>query len=213
MKRAEVRQLGGPSVGWAGRGHTSAPHQHGRRLGLRMSSCLWRDLDPKTEKAAGGNRRLKRPGPVSASEPAGVRTPVDRHGGAPLLWLAFPRPGHAWARSLCFGGGGRARLFLSCFVGRARSPPRSAHVPAACGGYPAASRRPGKVPGVLSPALLRGAAGAQASWAGTGGVTARAAGLAPVGYSGPQAPTTSRWACREMRRSRARSGRLKSLGT
>lgn len=112
-----------------------------------------------------------------------------------------------------FGGGDRARLFLSCFVGRARSPPRGAHDPAACGGCPAASRRPVEVPGVLSPSLLRGAAGAQASGAGDGGVTARVAGLAPAGCSDPQAPATSRWACRETRRSRARSGRLNSLGT
>lgn len=135
-----------------------------------MSSCLWRDLDPKTENAAGGNWRLKRPGPVSALEPARVRRPGgSARRGTFGFCLIFLRQGHAWARSLCFGGGGRAWLFISCPALWARLAPspgvHTSHPPAVFSCEPQASRglrRP-----ILS--LLRGAAGAWASGAGPAG--------------------------------------------
>lgn len=223
LARIEVRRErkqggpGNPAVGWAGRGDTSAPHQYGCRLRLRMSSCLWRALDPKRENAAGGNWRLKRPGSVSASEPAGVwrRGGAARRGsfGVASLCQARQRLG---TEPLFWGRGPWPALYLlPCFVGRARSPLRSAHVPPSRGVPPravAASRRPGEVPGVLS-RLLCGAAGARGEQGWAGWVSARALGLALGGCSTPQAPPTSWWACRVTPRSPARFWRLNSFGT
>lgn len=182
-----------------------------------MSSCLWRALAPKRENAAGGNWRLKRPGSVSAQEAAGIwrRGGAARRGGLGLA--SFPRARRRLATQPLFWGRGprRALYLLPCFVGRARSPPRGAHVPPSRGALPraaAASRRPGEVPGVLSCLLCR-AAGARGERGWADGVTARASGLAPGGCPAPQAPATGWWACRETPRSQARSRRVKSFGT
>lgn len=103
-------------------------------------------------------------------EPAGV---WRRDGSARRdtfgFCLIFLRQGHAWARSLCFGGGGRAWLFISCPALWARLAPRpgvhTSHPPAVFSCEPQASggpRRPIR-------SLLRGAAGAWASGAGPAG--------------------------------------------
>lgn len=98
--------------------------------------------------------------------------------------LQLPRPGTGRHEAFVLGEGTVPALYLrSCFVGRARSLPRSAHVPPPRG-VQWRARGPGEVSGVLS-SLLCGAARARASAAEPAGVTARVSGLAPGGCSAP----------------------------
>lgn len=97
------------------------------------------------------------------------RDEVDRQGGTPLILLEFLRQGHAWAPSLCFGGGGRAWLFISCPALWAELAPcpgvHTSHPLAVASCEPQAWEGPRRP----SPSLLHGAAGARASGAGPAG--------------------------------------------
>jgi hypothetical protein len=184
MGRTEVGRLRG-WVGGADRRDTSAPHQHGRSLGVRMSSCLWRYPAPKRENAVGENRQLKRPWPGECRIRQECEHKVGRQGGAALVLFQFFRLGNSWIGSLCFGGGGRAWFFIShpalwaelaLRAGALASPPSCAGLQRA---EVAGTEAP--EPQASFPASFAEQLGRRGERSGADRVTARAPGLASGG--------------------------------
>lgn len=182
LKRDD-RKRGGSEAGRA-ETDTSAPQQHGGRPGVRMSSCPWSSPSPERENTVGGDRRLRRPWPVSSEPDAGresrgwVRPWAGQLGFRSRFQVA-DRPGR---KSLFCGRGPSPVLSLPPpFVGRAHSPPPSARVPALLRCLPRGRDRGPAEPRALSrpPSAARGrrASAAAARARGRPGSRARACRL------------------------------------
>lgn len=135
-----------------------------------------------------------------------------------MVLLHCVRPGNAWARSLCFGGGGRGQLFISCPALWAELAP---HAGVHTSHPPAVSRRGPQLPAAgleRSPASFPVSSAEQPGrGASKTGPAGSARGLRGSRLACARLPKrlllVSWWACRVTPRSPARFWRLNSFGT